>query len=435
MRLSIARSTLRRGLTVLAAAGLLAAASPEFVSSLDAGAPPGAAGALNETRALWVLRSSLATPDSIASLVRTARDHGFNTLLVQVRGRGDAYYTSTLEPRAAELHRQPVSFDPLARVLDAAHAAGLRVHAWMNVNLVSSAVDLPIAPTHIVHRHPEWLMVPRDLAQELARVKENSPAYVGRLARWTRAQPTGVEGLYASPILPAAAAHIEAVVQDVVARYDLDGIHLDYARYPGERFDYSQAAIREFRDTIRPTLSAAARREADAREAIDPLIYPDTYPAEWTTFRIGRMTALVGRLQKAIKAARPSALVSVATAPDLRDAREHRLQDWGAWLAAGLVDAVCPMAYTPEPAKFAEQIAAAREAAGARTVWAGIGAYRIPPAQTIENIETARRLGATGVVLFSYDSLIDPAQSSPDYIAVVGRSAFAKPAASSDGTR
>ena len=58
-----------------------------------------------------------------------------------------------------------------------------------------------------------------------------------------------------------------------------------------------------------------------------------------------------------------------------------------------------------------------------------------PPAQTIENIETARRLGAAGVVLFSYDSLIDPRQSSPDYIAVVGRSVFAKPAAASTGTR
>ena len=93
------------------------------------------------------------------------------------------------------------------------------------------------------------------------------------------------------------------------------------------------------------------------------------------------------------------------------------------------------MAYTPESARFAEQIAAARDVNGGRSVWAGIGAYRLTPAQTIENIETARRLGAAGVVLFSYDSLIDPRQSTPDYIAVVGRSAFAKPAIASTGTR
>src|SRR5262245_19867224 len=79
-----------------------------------------------EVRALWVLRSSLTSPAAIASLVKTAHDQAFNTLLVQVRGRGDAYYASALEPRAADLARQPSSFDPLATAIDQAHAAGLR---------------------------------------------------------------------------------------------------------------------------------------------------------------------------------------------------------------------------------------------------------------------------------------------------------------------
>jgi uncharacterized lipoprotein YddW (UPF0748 family) len=394
-----------------------------------------------ETRALWVLRTSLGSTESITTLVHTARDHGFNTLLVQVRGRGDAYYTSSLEPRAADLQRQPASFDPLATVLAKAHDAGLRVHAWVNINLVSSAADLPIAPTHLVHRHPEWLMVPRDLVQELSRVPEESPAYVGKLARWTRAQTSGpaaaasLEGLYTSPILPAAADHINNVVRDLVTRYAVDGVHLDYARYPTERFDYSRGAIRAFREAVRPQLVGAVRREVDGQEAEDPLAYPDTFPSEWKAFRISRLTTLMGRLRTTVKTARPSAFVSVATAPDIQEARDHRLQDWAAWLQAGIIDAVCPMAYTPEAAKFAEQIAAARDVKGGRAVWAGIGAYRLPPAQTIENIETARRLGTAGVVLFSYDSLIDPRQSSPDYIAVVGRSVFAKPAAASTGTR
>jgi uncharacterized lipoprotein YddW (UPF0748 family) len=433
MRLVEVRTTLRRGLTVFAALVLLTLAP-----SLPHASPDTAA---TETRALWVLRTSLGSPESITALVRTAREHGFNTLLVQVRGRGDAYFTSDLEPRAAELLRQPATFDPLSTVLAKAHDAGLRVHAWVNVNLVSSAADLPIAPTHLVHRHPEWLMVPRDLVQELSKVPEESPAYVGKLARWTRTQTTGaasqpsLEGLYASPILPAAADHVNAVVRDLVTRYAVDGVHLDYARYPTERFDYSRGAIRAFRDDVRPQLAAAVRREADGEEAEDPLAYPDRFPDEWKAFRVSRLTTLVGRLRTTVKTARPEALVTAATAPDLQDARDHRLQDWAGWLQAGIVDAVCPMAYTPEPARFAEQIAAARDVKGGRAVWAGIGAYRLPPAQTIENIETARRLGAAGVVLFSYDSLIDPRQASPDYIAVVGRSVFAKPAAASTGTR
>ena len=147
-------------------------------------------------------------------------------------------------------------------------------------------------------------------------------------------------------------------------------------------------------------------------------------PDQWRAFRIARMTALMSRLHDAVKRERPEAIVSVAAAPDVREALDRRLQDWGAWLRADLVDALCPMAYTPEPARFAEQIAAARLAAGDHPVWAGIGAYRLSPAQTIENIQTARRLGATGVILFSYDSLTDPRQTTPDYLSLVGRGAF-----------
>jgi uncharacterized lipoprotein YddW (UPF0748 family) len=427
MRLVRVGATLRRGLAAMAALALFGLSGP-------ASHPSASERSTEEIRALWVLRSSLASPESVRTLVNSARDHGFNTLLVQVRGRGDAYFNGGLEPRAPELHRQPETFDPLATVLSSAHEAGLRVHAWINVNLVSSATDLPVARTHVVHRHPDWLMVPRDIAQDLARVEEESPAYLGKLARWTRAQPAGVEGLYMSPVLPAAVDHVDAIVRDLVARYALDGVHLDYARYPNARFDYSRAAIRAFRAAVRPQLPASVRKDLDARESVDLLAYPDALQAEWTAFRLSRMTALVARLRQTIKSTRGDALVTVAATPDLQEARDHRLQDWGAWLQAGLVDAVCPMAYTPEPARFAEQISAARDVAGGRSVWAGIGAYRLPPAQTIENIQTARRLGAAGVVLFSYDSLTDARQASPDYLAVVGRSAFATPAAST-GTR
>src|SRR6478672_11308352 len=124
----------------------------------------------SETRALWVQRGSLTSRESIGALVKAARDHGFNTLLVQVRGRGDAYYLGGVEPRAPELLRQPDGFDPLATVLDLGHASGLRIHAWINVNLVSSAAELPSAREHLIYRHPAWLMVPRDIGQQLSAI-------------------------------------------------------------------------------------------------------------------------------------------------------------------------------------------------------------------------------------------------------------------------
>jgi uncharacterized lipoprotein YddW (UPF0748 family) len=379
-----------------------------------------------EIRALWVLRTSLTSPASIEQLVRAARANGFNTLLVQVRGRGDAFFAGGIEPRATELQRQPADFDPLASVLAAGHAAGLQVHAWVNVNLVASAAELPSAREHIVHRHPEWLMVPRDLAQELALVDPESPAYVGKLARWTRTQASQVEGLYASPLVPAAADHLGAVVRDLARRYHIDGVHFDYARYPNDRFDYSRTALREFRTHVRSRVSAAERQELDARETDDLFAWADARPDEWRAFRIAKMTALVSRLRTAVKAERPHALVSVAVAPDVREAYEGRLQDWRTWLENGFVDVICPMAYTSEAARFAEQIATAADIAGGGSIWAGIGAYRLSPAETVDNIHTARRLGARGIVLFSYDAMISSPPAAADYLALVNRGAFAE---------
>ena len=376
-----------------------------------------------EVRAMWVLRTSLISPERITALVRTAKDSGFNTLFVQVRGRGDAYYRGGLEPLPSDLLRRAPTFDPLASVIEAAAQAGLRVHAWINVNLVSSAVEMPASREHVIHRHPEWLMVPRDIAQQLAIEDIQSPAYVGRLARWTRQQSADVEGLYTSPIAPEAAAHTEIVVRDIAKRYRVDGIHFDYARYPSDRFDYSRTAIREFRNAVRPRLSDAQRRTLDAEEALDFLAYPDALPEDWRQFRISRMTALIARLHKAVKEERPDATVSLAAVPDMREALARKLQDWSAWLNAGLLDALCPMVYTQEASRFAEQVSAIREVAAGRPVWAGIGAYRLSPTQTIENINTARKLGAAGVILFSYDSLTDPA-AEPGYLSIVGRAAF-----------
>ena len=377
-----------------------------------------------EVRGLWVLRASLTSPESIASVVRRARASGFNTLFVQVRGRGEAYYRSAIDPRASDLAGRAAAFDPLAQVIDAAHGAGLRVHAWVNVGLVASAANLPDDRTHVIYRHPDWLMVPRAIARDLATVDGHSPAYAGKISRWIRAENDRIEGLFLSPIVPDAAVYTEAIVSELASRYPIDGVHLDYVRFPNAEFDYSRFAIAEFRAEIGKTLPRADRAALDTRAAVDPLAYPDALQAEWAQFRRARLTSLAMRLRNAVKRARPDAMVTAAVAPDVDEAFGERLQDWRTWIETGILDAVCPMAYTTDVSTFVQQVVAARAIAGERGLWAGIGAWRLSPEQTVRHIALARKAGAAGLILFSYDSLTGPAQARSDYLDEVARAAF-----------
>ncbi len=390
--------------------------------ALLAATTPFRAAVPEQTRALWVTRTTLGSPESIKQMVAAAQDGGFNTLLVQVRGRGDAYYAGTIEPRASELAGKP-SFDPLAVVLEHAHAAGLKVHAWVAVNLVSSSVSLPASRDHVIYRAPEWLMVPRELAAEMKKIDLRSPAYLGKLARWTRAHASIVEGLYTSPLHPAAQDHAAAVIGEIAAKYAIDGIHLDYIRFPNEDFDYSPAAMEQFKSAILPNLNERERRDAAAREVLDPAAYPTLFPERWSDFRRSRLTSLVIKLRAAVKAARPDALVSAAVVPDAQQAFASRLQDWRGWIDQSLLDVICPMAYTADPAIFQQQITAARAYAGSLPVWAGIGAYQLSPGQTLNHIAAARQLGVGGIILFSYESLAAPPNTAGS-VSELGRAAF-----------
>ena len=62
---------------------------------------------------MWVVRTTLDNPDSVKAMVARAHANGFNTLIVQVRGRGDAFYKARWEPRAPSIVKDE-KFDPLA---------------------------------------------------------------------------------------------------------------------------------------------------------------------------------------------------------------------------------------------------------------------------------------------------------------------------------
>ncbi len=403
-------------LTLALASALMLAPSLVAVGTVgdDAAAPP-------VVRGLWVSRAAMSSPAAVTRVVDDAAANKFETLVVQVRGRGDAYYRSKFEPRAASLGSQPASFDPLGLTISLAHARGLKVHAWVAVNLVGSATDPPTASSHVVTRHPEWLMVPRALGQELANADPLSPGYIGRLARMIRTRPADVEGLYVSPISPDAALHMVAVALDIVRSYDVDGLHLDYIRYPASDFDYSRLSLAAFRDDTWRFVDADERARLDRVARDDVFAWVDMFPVRWAAFRRARLTSLVQRLRTTIRQEKPDLLFSAAVRPNAQEAATARFQDWRLWLDEGLIDVAVPMMYTTDETQFRTDLATTFRFASPGQIWAGIGAWRIEPEQAARHTALARDAGAAGTLLFSYDSIDDRGAPAAEYLSRVVR--------------
>jgi uncharacterized lipoprotein YddW (UPF0748 family) len=374
--------------------------------------PPG------ETRGLWVVRHTMTSPEAIRDLVRRAKTNGFTDLIVQVRGRGDAYYNSQLEPRAEDLVNQPGDFDPLALVIEEGHKVGVKVHAWINIYLVANIDVLPQARDHVIYKHPEWIMAPRGVAGDLYRLDPKSPEYLNRIVSYTKNNRQELEGLFVTPAHSEVQDNIFNIWMDIATKYAVDGLHFDYVRYPNPQFDFSRPSLDRFKEDIDKKLTPSEREALDKAFARDVLVYATRFPEQYSQFQRRQVTGLVERIYKGIKAAKPNIQISAAVFANDEDAARTRYQDWKVWLTQGWLDVVCPMAYTPETESFRKQIANAINHSAGRKVWGGIGAYKQTADGAIEKIQVGRQLGVNGFILFSYDSSIQVSSLNPrgDYL-------------------
>ncbi|MCS7065528.1 MAG: family 10 glycosylhydrolase [Fimbriimonadales bacterium] len=340
-----------------------------------------------EVRAMWVVRTSMVSPRAIDRVVELARAYGFNTLFAQVRGRGDAYYRSSYEPRAEALANQPAEFDPLGYLLKQAQPAGLMVHAWLNVYYVWSQPQPPRSRLHVVSRAGNWI----------ARDRRN---------RYQMTTAGRVEGVYLCPSNPEVRAHLLKVFGEVAHRYPtLDGIHLDYVRYPYEGYCYCAGCRARFRAAMVQQISESRRRELDRKALHNPLAWIQAFPAEWSDWRREQVSLFVSAFARQSRQINPALILSAAVYPSPLSAYQRKLQNWTLWLRRDWLDTALPMAYDTDTAVVMRQIEWALQAAQGRPVIGGIGAWRIRPESTLNKIRAMRRLGARGFCLFSYDTI------------------------------
>ena len=356
---------------------------------------------------MWIVRDSLTSPQKIRNVVALAKRYGFNTLFVQVRGRGDAYYASQYEPRAEDLARQPADFDPLAVAIAEGHKAGLEVHAWMNTFFVWHQRRHPWSSSHIVNRHPDWL------------VQDQS----GHI---TLTEKFDCEGAFLDPALPEVREYTRNVFLDVATHYDVDGIHFDYVRFPSNRFSFSARDLSLFRAWLAPQLSPNDVAYADSRAVHNRLAWHYLYPDQWRTWRQSVVTDTVKQISDAAHQIKPNLIVSAAVFPNYTVASRDKGQGWHYWLQSGVLDAACPMCYNRSTDLVGRQIRDAIACSGGRPIIGGVGAWQMSAGSAIAKGQLYRALGVGGINLFSYDGMTREGRTEA-YLAKVGAYLFDSP--------
>lgn len=342
-----------------------------------------------EVRALWITRydwtyaSGPEGPADIDRIVANAAGAGFNTLFFQVRAHGDAYYTPGLEPWSARLNDDGVlgrdpGWDPLAYIVQQAHARGLQVHAYVNVYTAWLGVTAP--PPNTTPEHVFWTW---------------SHAYTWddwRHWHWnTGVMPLNSSYLWASPGVDGVRDHVVAVVSDIVTRYDVDGVHLDLVRYYNSSYSY---------DPISNAVAGGAK--TPARD-------------QWQRDRV---SDLVGRVYAAIQGIRSDVRLSAAVwfcyyadgcGYGLSSGYADHYQDSLGWLSSGRVDAIAPMLYEwqgfEDLAIWRTVMEQFQSANAGRHVYPGISGDFDDFDQVAARIQAARDAGAAGHAIFSYGAV------------------------------
>ena len=333
---------------------LLLLLSPDLALASATESPPVETLEQKEMRGIWLSRFGWRTQSELEAAVNHISESGFNSIFFQVRGTFDSFYRSSLEPWSDRLTGnlgQDPNWDPLASVLAIAHANDVEVHAWMNTFPIWRGEELPQSQgvAHPLEQHPEWIISDQN-GEQMAL----NPVYV-----------------FADPSIPEVRSHVAAVAHELTSLYDVDGVHLDYIRFPEP--EYGEASVA--RGHIEATV-------AEVRAAIDVPLSAAVWGIHTNRWGWERVS----------------------------QGSNDYYQDSVAFMQRGLVDAIAPMIYWPVTEVSGERLDFSTLAAdhvqhrGDASVWTGISA-ELSYEEVAECIRASRRVGAQGFVIFDYTQI------------------------------
>ena len=319
-----------------------------------------------EIRAVWDHTGMGLYPGDWNHTCQMLKENGISDLFLCVGGAGFSHYRSSVLPPSRIFQEQG---DQLAACLAAAKPRGLRVHAWLFCFCTEQCTEDRMA----IFRSKGWLLSGED----------------GREKRWL------------DPSVPEVRALVVQAAHELAVRYNVDGIHLDFVRYP----DF----IGSLGPTVKRRFEAASGRKYPG--------WPEEVKGgpvrqEFLHWRCTQVSDLVSAVRNMLRREGQEKLLTAAVYGKYPSCADAVGQDWEAWLRTGIVDYLLPMDYTEDPAKFEELVSSQSRARWLRQhMLPGIGVTaaesRLDAAQVIDQIKIVRAAECPGFALFSLDTYME----------------------------
>ncbi|MEI6444436.1 MAG: family 10 glycosylhydrolase [Nostocales cyanobacterium ELA583] len=337
-----------------------------------------------EIRAIWLDRGTIIKAGNEAELAKIfdklARA-GINTVFLETINASYPIYPSQVAPQQNPLIR---GWNPLESAVKLAHARGMELHAWVWVFAAGNS------------RHNQIINVSPDYLGPVLAANPDWANYDNK----GNIIPVGQTKPFLDPANPQVREYLIKLYTEIVTNYQVDGIHLDYIRYPfqdpfvGRTYGYGKAARAQFKQ----------------QTGIDPLNISPTQRdlwQQWTAFRTQQVDSFVAELSQTLRKKRNTLILSVAVFPLPEYERIEKIQQhWEVWARRGDIDLIMPMTYALDTPRFQglAQPWITSTKLGATLLVPGIRLLSLPTMGAFDQLQLLRDVPVNGYALFAAEN-------------------------------
>lgn len=342
--------------------------------------------AAGEIRAVWLDRGTIVrarSPEGLAGVFNRLAAAGINTVFFETINAGYAIYPSNVAPKQNPL---TLGWDPLEAAVKLAKERNMELHAWLWTfavgnkahNVVANQSEDYLGP--VISAHPTWVMTDN---------------------RGRKRHPNDGK-VYMDPANPQVRQYLMRLIDEIANRYKVDGIHLDYIRYPfqdpGVNFTHGYGSY--------------ARLEFQRLHGVDPMEISPTGDRQmwwkWTEFRTQKVNTFVADVSRMLRLRYPDAILSAAVFPLPQQERLWKIQqEWETWTRRGDVDLLAPMTYALDTNRL-QQLASPlinEEHLGHALIAPAIKLLNISEIIAIDQVQALRDLPAGGYSIFAAERI------------------------------